>query len=259
MAIPATKISGAFILQSIYVFDFLQTVSTQLKETLDGMEESKLNDVALASLSGFQAQRDSRQGVYVLHYDGAPVYLGKANDVSERLSQHLEKLKGRRGIDPDRVGYKALLLDKSMGTAANEDLLISMYKGKHASMWNGAGFGPKDPGQNRDTTRPGWFDRHFPIVDDFLIDIDAGSAEQIGLAILLGLMKVQLPYVFRYTVPSDDLLRQISLAGVKHDARSLLQAAVTFLGVGWKGAIISYGMVLYKTTKDYPYGEELTP
>ncbi len=246
-------------MQSIYVFDFLQTVSAQLKDTLDGMQESKLDDAALAGLTGFQAQKDSRQGVYVLHYDGAPVYLGKANDVSERLSQHLEKLKGRRGIDPDRIGYKALLLDKSMGTAANEDLLISMYKGKHANMWNGAGFGPKDPGQNRDTTRPGWFDRHFPIVDDFPIELDAGPAEQMELAVLLGQMKVQLPYVFRYAVPSDDLQRQISLAGVKRDARSLLQAAVTFLGAGWKGAVISYGMVLYKTTKDYPYGEELLP
>ena len=87
----------------------------------------------------------------------------------------------------------------------------------------------------------------------------ASTGKQMELAVLLGQMKVQLPYVFRYTVPADDLQRQIGLAGVKRDARSLLQAAVTFLGAGWKGAVISYGMVLYKTTKDYPYGEELLP
>ncbi|WP_317201597.1 hypothetical protein [Janthinobacterium sp.] len=246
-------------MQSIYVFDFLQTVSAQLKETLDRMAESKLNESALAGLSTFQMQNDSRQGVYVLHYEGAPVYLGKANDVSERLAQHLEKLKGRRGIDPERIGYKALLLDKSMGTAANEDLLISMFKSEHAGMWNGAGFGPKDPGQNRDTTKPGWFDRQFPIIDDFPMELDAGPEQEMEFAVLLRTMKTQLPYVFRYTVPPEELPRLISLAGVQRDARSLLQAAVSFLGDGWKGAVISYGMVLYKTNKHYPYGEELLP
>jgi hypothetical protein len=69
---------GVF-LQSIYVFDFLTTVSAQLKETLEKMEESLLDDQALRELSAFQDRSDSRQGVYVLHYDGAPVYLGKAN------------------------------------------------------------------------------------------------------------------------------------------------------------------------------------
>ncbi|HAT30203.1 MAG TPA: hypothetical protein DCW29_04930 [Janthinobacterium sp.] len=231
----------------------------QLMERLDGMAESTINDAALAELALLQSQEDCRQGVYVLHYDGAPVYQGKANDVADRLSQHFEKLKGRRGIDPCRVGYKALLLDKSMGTAANEDLLISMFKKKHANMWNGAGFGPKDPGQNRDTTKPGWFDTRFPIVADFPILLSLDAAGGVELAVLLAQMKARLPYVFRYAVPAEDLSRHIKLNEVKHDARGLLQAAVSFLGAGWKGAVISYGMVLYKTTKAYPYGEEVTP
>lgn len=246
-------------MQAIYTFDFLKTVSAQLKETLDGMSESRLDQDALKSLNKFQQQRNARQGVYVLHLERGPVYLGKANDVSERLGQHFEKLQGRRGIDMNNIGYKALLLDESMSTAANEDILIAMYRADHKEMWNGAGFGPKDPGQNRDIGKPSKFDTNYPIVDDFHIDLATHDQERIRLAVLLGLMKVQLPYVFRYDVHPDDLNREITLAGIGHNARSLLQAVVRFLGDGWKGAILSYGMVLYKTKKDYPYGEVLLP
>ena len=36
-------------------------------------------------------------------------------------------------------------------------------------MWNGSGFGPKDPGKNRDTTEPGAFDRDHPIITDLQV------------------------------------------------------------------------------------------
>jgi hypothetical protein len=157
------------------------------------------------------------------------------------------------------IGYKALLLDKSMSTAANENILIAMFKERHAAMWNGNGFGPKDPGQERDTTKPGWFDKNYPIIADYGVQLALELDGGIALRTLFAQMKTQLPYVFRYDVPAEELERHIPLEGVKHDARSLLQAAVTFLGDGWKGAVISYGMVLYKTSKQYRYGVELTP
>lgn len=225
------------------------------------MDESLLDDQALRELSGFQDKSDSRQGVYVLHYDGAPVYLGKANNVSARLFQHLEKLSGRQHVDLSLIGYKALLLDKSMSTAANENILIAMFKEKHTAMWNGNGFGPKDPGQERDTTKPGWFDKNYPIIENYDIKLDLVDPDPnggIALRSLFAQMKTQLPYVFRYDVPPAELEQRVPLVGVNHDARSLLQAAVTALGAGWKGAVISYGMVLYKTNKEYRYGVELT-
>ena len=257
----STQFPGIDPLQSIYVFDFLATVSAQLKERLENMDESVLDDLALRELSVFQDKSDSRQGVYVLHYDGAPVYLGKANNVSARLFQHLEKLSGRQHIDRSLIGYKALLLDKSMSTAANENILIAMFKEQHAAMWNGNGFGPKDPGQERDTTKPGWFDKNYPIIEDYAVklDLDLDLDGGIALRSLFAQMKTQLPYVFRYDVPAAELEQRVPLAGVNHDARSLLQAAVTLLGAGWKGAVISYGMVLYKTNKEYRFGVELTP
>lgn len=146
-----------------------------------------------------------------------------------------------------------------MSTAANENILIAMFKERHAAMWNGNGFGPKDPGQERDTTKPGWFDKNYPIIADYGVQLALELDGGIALRTLFAQMKTQLPYVFRYDVPAEELERHIPLEGVKHDARSLLQAAVTFLGDGWKGAVISYGMVLYKTSKQYRYGVELMP
>jgi hypothetical protein len=81
----------------------------------------------------------------------------------------------------------------------------------------------------------------------------------INLKDLVTTMKDQLPYVFRYNIPAEDLEKNIILTSDDRRARSLLQAVVSFLGEGWKGAVISYGMVLYKTSKHYPHGEEINP
>jgi hypothetical protein len=246
-------------LHALYTFDFLSTVSKQLKEMLEALPESELNAGTLLDLQQYQQKCGTQQGVYVIHHNGGPVYVGKANNVSDRLSQHLTKLSGRRGIEPHAIGYKALLLDKSMGTAANEDILITMFKAEHADMWNGAGFGPKDPGKERDTTKPGKFDKNHPIIDDFQVELAEAGLGTVALGTLLSAMKAQLPYVFRYDVPGELLTKTVALDTGNRTARHLLQTVVSTLGEGWKGAIISYGMVLYKTNKHYPYGEELLP
>jgi len=246
-------------LHSLYVFDFLRTVSQQLKEHLESLPESMLNQVALNELMRFQEHSDTFQGVYVIHFKGAPVYVGKANNVAERLSQHLDKLSGRKGIQLDQVGYKALLLDKSMSTAANEDILISMFKDEHQNMWNGAGFGPKDPGQQRDTTKPGKFDQLFPIIEDYPVNLDVSTDGDVPLGQMLSAMKAQLPYVFRFDVPPAELTRKVRINRSPCPASSLLQEAVSVLGAGWRGAVISYGMVLYKNSKHYPHGREINP
>ena len=246
-------------MHSLYVFDFLKTVSLQLKETLEHLDETVLNPTSLLELNRYQREIGSQQGVYVVHYQGSPKYIGKANNVADRLSQHLTKLLGRQGIDRSAIGYKSLLLDKSMSTAANEGILISMFKEDHKDMWNGGGFGPKDPGKERDTTKPGKFDQTYPIIADFTVELKTDERNGIKLGDLFSAMKEQLPYVFRYEVPAADLEKTIVLTDESRSARHLLQVAVTFLGESWKGAIISYGMVLYKTTKHYPHGVELTP
>lgn len=238
-----------------YTFDFLETVSKQLVEDIESLPVSPLNASTMLALSQYQTDNNAKQGIYLIHLSGVPVYLGKADDVADRLSSHLRKMTGRMHLDLSAVGYKALLLDKSMSTAANETLLISIFRTSHSGMWNGKGFGPKDPGQERDTTRPNFFDRTYPIDDAWPITFpdDSTTAEE-----LLSAIKQQVPYVFRFDLESAGAT-PIELAGVPRTAKALLSATVVALGTGWKGAVLAYGMVLYRTNKRYSYGEELLP
>lgn len=240
-------------MHAFYNFHFLDTISRQLQEELEKLPVTALNEQALAELSAYQAENKARQGVYLLHYQGRPVYVGKAGDVAERLSQHLRKLTGRQNIDTTHIGYKALLLDKSMSTAANEDVLVGLFRETHSGMWNGQGFGPKDPGQNRDTTKPGPFDSLHPIRMDYPVP---GIEDEETAASLLAKMKRALPYVCRYD-PVGIASQPVSLHGVPRTAKALMQAVVNALGSGWKAGLLSYGMVLYRNDKRYEHGEEL--
>lgn len=239
----------------LYNFHFLRTVSEQLTAKLDALPISPLNAHTLQALGQFQAENNAIQGVYLLHLDGLPVYIGKAEDVRARLAQHLTKLSGRLNVVLANAGYKALLLDKSMSTAANETVLLGFFQQNHTGMWNNRGFGPKDPGRQRDNTRPSFFDSNFPINASFPIALDG---TQMTVGELLSSMKSQLPYVFRYEVgTSGDV--PIDVTGVPPVARELLHAVVRTLGPGWKGVILAFGMVLYRTTQHYEFGEELLP
>jgi predicted GIY-YIG superfamily endonuclease len=239
-----------------YNFHFLNTVSAQLKQLLDDTGITILNERKLENLNKFQIDNDSQQGVYLLYHMDQPVYLGKAENVADRLAQHLRKLRGRLNIQVKTVGYKAILLDKSMSTAANENILIEMFKQTHEGMWNGKGFGPKDPGKNRDTTKISWFDINYPIIPDYPIDGLTGSP---SIREVVEMMKIKLPYHFRYNISADVEENQVNLVNVKTDAKSLLTLVVNTLGKGWKGVILSYGMILYKTDQVFPNGIEILP
>lgn len=242
-------------MHATYNFHFLDTVSEQLIAKLSSLPITQLDATALDDIGTFQLKQRARQGVYILHYGGEPVYLGKASDVRARLKKHLRKLTGRQHIDLSKVGYKALLLDKSMSTAANESLLISIFRRTHTGMWNGQGFGPNDPGKRRDTTEPSQFDKAYPIKSDWPIDFPDDSST---VGELLRSMKQQLPYTLRYDIKDrgDD---PIDLRGVPREAKTMLQTVVSTLGPGWKGVTLSYGMILYQTSAKFPFGVEITP
>lgn len=242
-------------MHALYSFDFLDTISKQLQERLDELDVTILNDDQLAGLEFFQHENIRKQGVYVIHYEDTPKYIGKANNVAERLKQHFKKLTGRQHIDPLKIGYKCLLLDRSMSTAANEDLLIEKYREIHSGLWNGQGFGPKDPGKERDTTAPGSFDQSHPIRLDFLQD-NVDDVETVKS--LCKKLKTGLPYVFRYEV-NRRREESIELAGVERYPKSLVQALINHLGDGWRGAVLSYGIVIYENQKDYLFGEIIDP
>ena len=141
------------------------------------------------------------------------------------------------------MGYKALVLDKSMSTAANEDVLIAVFGAKHSGMWNNKGFGPKDPGQERDTTKPSAFDQQHPIRADYPVE-DIQDLETVESLFIK--MKTQLPFVFRYKLQDEVETRTVNLTGVARQADRLLESAVKILDPGWQAAVLSYGMVVYK-------------
>lgn len=248
-------------MHALYNFHFLNTVSQQLVAELEQLPVTLLDASHLNDLGSFQQERGAMQGVYVLHYDGKPVYLGKANNVRDRLDQHLRKLSGRQNIDLSKVGYKALLLDQSMSTAANESVLIRIFQQRHSEMWNSQGFGAKDPGRNRDNTVPNRFDSNYPIRADHPIHL---TKNKMPVGQLLNTIKQQVPFVFRFNLEDKagldvDLRDLLPNATGEVPAQELLQHAVSTLGAGWKAAILSHGMVLYRTNANYRYGREILP
>ena len=234
-----------------FSFDFLKTISEQLYTELEtNLPETTLNPSSLAVLRNFQI--GSTQGVYVLYYNALPMYIGKADDIHKRLSEHYTKLSGRMNIDLNFVGYKALYLDASMSTAANERLIISIYESHHThQMWNGGGFGAKDPGGNRDNTEPGSFDVTHPIIQNYGLS-SVLDRETIGS--LFAKMKTELPFVFRYQDLAPALSqRTIDLSVTPKTAIDLFQAAMKLFPGGWQGAVISYGMVAYNNAGRVTY------
>lgn len=235
-------------MHEIYNFNFLETVSEQLFARLQTIAATPLTPSALNTLATFQTANHSIQGVYVLYKGAVAIYIGKASNMRVRLNKHMKKISGRENITPGEISYKCLLLDKSMSTAANETILIRMFHPEGA--WNNAGFGPNDPGKQRDTTTPSDFDSNFPIKVDFPVHA-VNSTETVDS--LFKKMKASLPYVFRFQeLPATISGRTLDLSSTPHEAQALLTAAMEKFDTGWRAAVLAYGMVIYKALKDYP-------
>ncbi|MBN1459034.1 MAG: hypothetical protein JXA57_05825 [Armatimonadetes bacterium] len=90
-----------------------------------------------------------RSGVYGLTHKERIVYVGKADDdVQSRLAKHRRQLSGRVGILPEQVQFRCVYLAKTWDPFKPEDSLQNELK----PSWNEKGFGPNDPGRNRDNT-----------------------------------------------------------------------------------------------------------
>jgi hypothetical protein len=237
-------------------FSLPRAVTEQLVERLEQLTSTPLTDDALVLLTAFQAENETAQGVYVIYQGGAAAYAGKADSLTDRLAEHLWKLRGRQGMDLATVGFKALLLDENWSTSANEGLLINHFKAKNECKWNGSGFGPKDPGKNRDGGEPNWFDNTFPVRDDYPVTniVDAMTAGAV-----LAQIKDQVPYLFRYDMPAQAAETQLQLRGVPRTARALAYAVANALGTGWQLMLFKNGFTLYRANKTYANGTQLLP
>ncbi len=237
-------------------FSLPRAVTEQLVERLSQLTSTPLTDEALEQLTAFQIAKEANQGVYVIYHMGVAVYAGKAVGLAERLKQHLWKLRGRQGIDIQEVGLKALLLDENWSTSANEDLLINHFKSHNECRWNGIGFGPKDPGKNRDGGEPNWFDKNYPIREDYIIQ---NVPNETTVATLLACIKAQVPYLFRYDVPAVEGATAINLTGIERTALALVIKATQALGNSWQLMQFKNGFTLYRTNKTYEHGTQLLP
>ena len=239
---------------SIYSFHFLDTISEQLKEKLTKLGKTILSTVNLAELKKYQNENKMKKGVYLLYYQEEAVYIGKAGDVEERLKQHYYKLSGRKNIDLNKVYFSCIILDDSMSTAANEELLIKLFKQENKNMWNGSGFGPKDPGRKRDDTKPGEFDTKYPINDEWDLKFTAKSAT---VWFFLNSAKNDLPYVFRYEILEDHKQLNVDLSSEDIKVKGFLTEILNVLGSDYQANILSYGITLYRENKKYEYAQSL--
>jgi hypothetical protein len=239
---------------TLYNFHFLDTVSQQLLDKLNTLSVSPLNLEELNRLRIYEKDNHSRKGVYLLHYQQSPVYLGKADDIAERLQQHYNKLCGRQNISISEMGFKCIILDESMSTAANEELLISLFQKDHNGMWNNSGFGAKDPGKQRDQTKPGEFDQKYPINSKYKIQF---SQKTSSVNYFLNQAKQQLPYVFRFEIPSEQQQISMTVSDTELSAEDFLKELLSILGRDFQANILSFGITLYAEEKKYAYGKSI--
>jgi len=241
-------------MHALFKFRLPVAVTKQLIANLEGLSATPLTHEALVSLKEFQVENDVQSGVYVLYLAEKAVYAGKADDVVERLQQHLKKVRGRLILADQDVRYKALVLDENWSTSANEGLLIAHYEEKGESAWNGVGFGPKDVGKRRDGSEPSWFDKEYPINTMWTIH---SLEDRATLREVLAAMKAQLPYLLRYELDAEDLDRMLDLANVERTTHGLASYVARILGSEYQVMIFHSHLTVYKARQVYEFGSQL--
>jgi len=225
------------------------------------LDVGRLTDDDLGSL-------EKGQGVYQLYYRGSLVYVGKAHNLKKRLGEHCHKISGRLHIDPQEMGFKCLFVHRNWTTLAPEDSLIKHYRnvGEGECAWNGNGFGPHDPGRERETTdkAPDGFDAQYPIRQDWQCNwIRAGNW---NAAELLKAMKGKLPYLLRVQTArkgsqephADYRIQSITVPQDNMSARDLLRIVAQALP-GWQATAFPSHLILYKENRAYRHGQVIWP
>jgi hypothetical protein len=243
-------------------FDLATPFFEQLRVFFDSLGATPLSEDTIAELK-------SQQGVYGLILGDRLVYVGKSDGpLAGRLTDHLTKLGGRQNIQPQDVYFRAAYLAETWVPLAPEAKLIKYYKSQKLCEWNGNGFGPHDPGRNREETNkpPGGFDSQFPIRTNFPIGIGAGDYEANQL---LQKMKDALPFTFRYETdrPTGGWKsgskkyndKEINVPTSNMPADQLLIAVAEQLGGEWQATAFPSHFILYEERRDYTHGDVLWP
>ncbi|WP_375742938.1 GIY-YIG nuclease family protein [Corallococcus interemptor] len=241
-----------------FEIDIVRALADQLVGKFEKLAIAPLTEQRIKAL-------EPHQGVYQLFLDGVLVYIGKADLLSKRLAEHLTKIQGRQNISANQVGFRCLYIHRNWTALAPEKSLISHYKKSNhrISEWNGNGFGPHDPGRQREETNkaPDGFDARYPIKDTWPCTwIESGSWSVLELLLSL---KKGLPYLLRYQVdpPKASYTKgHPDFAGVTVNVPRNAMAARDLLALiarqlpGWQATSFPSHMILYKESRRYKFG-----
>ena len=247
-----------------FEIDIISALSSQLIDAFEDLDIGALDPATLSKL-------ERGQGVYKLFLAKQPVYVGKADNLPKRLTEHRFKILGRHGLNVADMGFKCLYVHENWTTLAPEASLIRHYKTKTAGdcEWNGNSFGPHDPGRNREITNkaPDGFDRLHPIREDW--PCDWITAKRWNLLELLVAFKDsdKLPYTLRYETEHlggdkyadyrkghpDQRTATVDVPSTDMPAVELLKLITKSLP-GWQSTAFPSHLILYKEAKDYKHG-----
>ncbi len=202
-------------------------------------------------------EREDSQGVYELLLDGLPVYIGQAEKLRKRLTEHRRKLSRAPKTSILKGSPSSAFTSIWHGYRSTTKALIKVFRKQGKSCeWNGSGFGIHDPGRNSETTNKKlyWgFDRIYPIRGDWPCGgIARGTHNARDL--LMGI-KAELPFLFRYEVDNsnswqagsvkyNELTIDVPKEGMAADA--LLREIVDHLPGGWQFTAFPSHMILFK-------------
>jgi hypothetical protein len=232
-----------------------KALTDQLRAHLETLSAEALTAENLGHL-------EARQGVYQLYVEKKLVYIGSAStSLPERLRQHLWKIAGRQNISVKDVGFSCLYVDEDLTVLAPEDRLIAAFKEEGSSPWNFNGFGNKDLGKERDSTRlrPTHFDRLYPIRLDWPCDIEAGT---YGAHPLLKQLKKELPFLLRFerSKGAKAVYERTEIAVPERGmaAEDLLRLVAEGLPDFQITALSGY-VIMYREQRDYPDARIIGP
>ncbi|WP_369185146.1 caspase domain-containing protein [Streptomyces sp. Y1] len=159
-------------------------------------------DLTLESIEKLEADLP---GVYLLHQASEGhvqkiVYVGKSDrSIADPLGRHWRKIEGRCHIDPSDFSFSYLRLDDDLSYVAADLLAIRRLRALGLTPpWNQNGFGLRDAGRMRDSTRLN--SHHFDVLHP--IDLSwtlraHGSSFDLTAQEFVDLLKGELPYAFR--------------------------------------------------------------
>lgn len=241
-----------------FEFDLATPLFNQIRKTFDSVTPVPLDNEHLRQI-------EDRPGLYGLHLDGQPVYIGKADDsVLTRLRKHHRTIAGRKNISPEQVEFRCVYLAITWDPFKPETALMKYYRTTEPWGWNEKGFGANDPGRKRDWTHldEDHWHRRYPLNPEWRCSsIVAG---EYGAEQLLSEIGSDVPFWFRYekTPQAREQYHATTVSVPRNamSARDLLRLVASTLGHAWQATITPSHMLLYNEQKmEYPFMEVIWP